>query len=451
MRYELVVKDQAQDSSFKPLVLARVFPGGAQGQATAERYLQEKVLPLVATMRNRPELEPFATPAAILNELPMVFHVFPLDGELPTLVQATEPAYMLDLLRSALPAARDRHLILDSCQVDLGHYGRQHRCVLRYTIDGHSATTHEQRRQQIYGKVAADGRGELVDQALTLLRQRLRPFNHGASFRIPNTLGYYPDLNLILLDAVPGQPQLSTLLKGQAVAGALTLNQALATAAQMAARLHLSEIQLGRLRTLKSEVDELQAACQIARELTPALALHLQELVNRLKPYLAQPTLPYCFSHGDFTHTQIIFEGTVGGLVDFDTICQAEPALDLGQFTAYVRLAVAKATAAGTATEEDAEQLCLYFLQAYGQAIDYTQNTITYLHERTQIYEVVSLLRIALHSWQKLKAVRLEQVMTILEERIACLPPLRQLQPTSTRKPLPWLTGATMRQGNGST
>lgn len=138
-------------------------------------------------------------------------------------------------------------------------------------------------------------------------------------------MGYYPELNLILLDAVPGQTQLSALLKGQAVAGALTLNQALTTAAHMAVRLHLSEIQLGRLRTLKSEVDDLQEACQIARQLTPALALHLQELVNRLKPYLAQPALPYCFSHGDFTHTQLIFEGTIGGLVDFDTICQAEP------------------------------------------------------------------------------------------------------------------------------
>lgn len=451
LRYELVVKDQTRASTFKPLVLARIFPGGAQSQATAERYFQEKVLPLVAAMQKRPELEPFATPAALLNDLPMVLHVFPLDGELPTLVQTTDPAYMLDLLRSALPAARDQHLILDSCQVDLGHYGRQHRCVLRYTIDGHSATTQEQSRQQIYGKVAADGRGELVDQALTLLRQRLRPFNNGASFRIPNTLGYYPELNLILLDAVPGQTHLSALLKGRAVAGALTLNQALTTAAHMAVRLHLSEIQLGRLRTLKSEVDDLQEACQIARQLTPALALHLQELVNRLKPYLAQPALPYCFSHGDFTHTQLIFEGTVGGLVDFDTICQAEPALDLGQFTAYLRLAVTKATAAGTAAEEDADQLCLYFLQTYGQTVGYAQSTVAYLHERAQIYEVVSLLRIALHSWQKLKAVRLEQVMTILEERIACLPPLRQPQLTSTRKPLPWLTGAAMRQGNGST
>lgn len=175
MRYELVVKDQAHNRTFKPLVLARIFPGGAQSHATATRYFQEKVLPLVAAMQKRPELEPFATPAALLNDLPMVLHVFPLDGELPTLVQTTDPAYMLDLLRSALPAAHDHHLILDSCQVDLGHYGRQHRCVLRYTIDGHSATTQEQSRQQVYGKVAADGRGELVESGPDLIAPTAAP------------------------------------------------------------------------------------------------------------------------------------------------------------------------------------------------------------------------------------------------------------------------------------
>ena len=50
-----------------------------------------------------------------------------------------------------------------------------------------------------------------------------------------------------------------------------------------------------------------------------------------------------CFGHGDYTYTQLIFDGTSSGLVDFDTICRAEPALDLGQFLAYSRLAVLKA------------------------------------------------------------------------------------------------------------
>jgi hypothetical protein len=38
-----------------------------------------------------------------------------------------------------------------------------------------------------------------------------------------------------------------------------------------------------------------------------------------------------------------------------------------------------------------------------------------------EIPEDVSLLRIELHSWQKLKGSRLEHVIVVLEERIACL------------------------------
>src|SRR3712207_8430077 len=47
--------------------------------------------------------------------------------------------------------------------------------------------------------------------------------------------------------------------------------------------------------------------------------------------------LPLVPSHGDLTPGQILFDGARPGLLDFDTVCQAEPALDLGQFLAYLR------------------------------------------------------------------------------------------------------------------
>jgi hypothetical protein len=37
------------------------------------------------------------------------------------------------------------------------------------------------------------------------------------------------------------------------------------------------------------------------------------------------------------------------------------------------------------------------------------------------VYEILSLLRVAAHSWQKLKGVRLQAAMTLLKERIECL------------------------------
>jgi hypothetical protein len=122
----------------------------------------------------------------------------------------------------------------------------------------------------------------------------------------------------------------------------------------------------------------------------------------------------------------VIFDGASSGLVDFDTVCQAEPALDLGQFLAYARVAVLKArdkaAAPPEASEEITGQLCDRFLNTYIEACGGRLEDIERLGARVPVYEVISLLRMALHSWQKLKGTRLEYVITVLEERIAWLP-----------------------------
>jgi len=136
--------------------------------------------------------------------------------------------------------------------------------------------------------------------------------------------------------------------------------------------------------------------------------------------------MPLCFGHGDFTYTQLIFDDQSCGLVDFDTVCRAEPALDLGQFTAYLRLAGRKAqrraVERGQAVEEvNIDELCTQFLRTYAQTAGYDGAELDQLYARAAAYEVISLMRITLHSWKKLKSSRLEIAADLFEERIACL------------------------------
>ena len=99
--------------------------------------------------------------------------------------------------------------------------------------------------------------------------------------------------------------------------------------------------------------------------------------------------LSLCFSHGDFTYTQLIFEGRQCGLVDFDTVCQAEPALDLGQFMAYQRLAIRKDQRPDAPLSEAAtEQLCGQFLNAYEFAVDERWGDKQRLRDRVAVYEI---------------------------------------------------------------
>ena len=83
IRYEVVVKDRLSPERLKPLVVAMVFPN----QLACALYMRDKLAPLVELTRGRPDLAPFATPAAMIEPLNMALHVFPIDGELPALVR----------------------------------------------------------------------------------------------------------------------------------------------------------------------------------------------------------------------------------------------------------------------------------------------------------------------------------------------------------------------------
>jgi thiamine kinase-like enzyme len=317
----------------------------------------------------------------------------------------------------------------------------------------------------MYGKLAVDGRGELVERVLATLHKQISSTDNGHHFNFPRCFGYQPDLHLVLLEAIPGRPQITDLLKAQingedisrsaeaampalSESGRLTMEEALAASARVAATLHTSAIALGPPRTLNDELAALQEQLYPVWPLSPALAIQLQDALKRIREHGEDTEpLPLCFSHGDFTYTQLLFDGTTAGLVDFDTVCQAEPALDLGQFQAYLRQAILKSqrknadrTGNGGPTESEADievhtatpspsyadLLCTQFFNTYLTTAGYSSERTEQLRKRVQIYELISLLRMALHSWQKLKESRLAHVITLLEERIECLPPLNR-------------------------
>lgn len=459
LRYDLTVTDNSSGQSWQPLVLARVF---AQ-RSLAESYLRERLTPLVDKMAGRPELAPFAHPVAVLAALNMVVHVSPIDGELPTLVAATDPDQMRPVFQQLLPAGLEQDFTVEQCAAEVGHYGRQHRCVLRYEVSGQWTSTHKAGRLVVYGKLAADDRGALVEPVLKALHLHQMNNYKAYWFTLPRALGYQPDLRLVLLEAIPGKAQFTQLLKqyvheqGYAVnpdaEEGLELEEALEAAARVIATLHTSNIMLGQPRALSDEFAELEQQLLPVWQLSPTLAMQFQDALKRVKSYAADTELlPFCFSHGDYTHTQLLFDDSTCGLVDFDTVCQAEPALDLGHFQAYLRLATYKAQGEPSLHQEVvhenmtqmADALSHQFLTAYLEAAEVPPALTEQLRTRLPVYEIISLLRLALHSWQKLKESRLEQTLAILEERLACLP---MSNPTNTPTLAPIPSGPT--GGNG--
>ena len=410
VRYEIVVRNG--HGSTRALVNGRMF----SDEATSRRYLESNLMPLAGAVGQRTELAPFAAPAVVAGPLNMAVSLFPLDGELPTLIGATDPHVMLAVLAAALPQARSGTFIPLACEIDVSHYGRQHRCVLRYTVSGRSEANGAARTITVYGKVTSDRRGAITAAILPRLRKHLGS-SSAMHVSIPRSFGFVEPLQLALMEAIPGEPLIGRLV--QTGAGPPALATALDAAAAVAAGLHTSDIDLSTHRTIGDELLELEAAREAIADVSPrsgaTFGRWLQEAQTLAESSRAMPEV---FAHGDLTHSQLLFDGDIPGLVDFDTVCRAEPALDLGQFTAYLRLARRKADPTPSAqARAEVDDLCGRFLESYVRSRDLAPEDEAALVDRVDLFELVSLLRLAFHSWQKMKSRRLQIATDLIAER----------------------------------
>ena len=432
MQYKLKILDSTTNETKDTLVNARLFPDAAACRA----FLEETLIPVAARMDGRPEIEPFTRPVSTVEHLNMTVSVYPIDGLIPTLVDATNPGKVASLLAETLPEALSGTFSIQEVQQFLAHYGRYKRCVLRYTIDGVQTETQTPQQITVYGKLDADGQGGLTVPIISALREMLHEPEVPYRFRVPHSLGYFPDLKLLLMEALPGKPFFKPLLKAWTDKSnhqtaeneypsheeEANLEKAIQTCALIAATLHGSNIQLGPRTSLEIQVDKLLEETEVLSHVFPEVGAQVKSWIDQTIEFSqAYPAMPLCFSHGDFTYTQLIFDGKDGGLVDFDTMSQAEPAQDLGHYLAYQRLNIIKDQDPNFPFAPEAiEHLCAVFLDTYIGVSKAWIPDEAVLRGRVAIYELISLIRLALHSWEKMKGSRLKQTMTLLEERIEC-------------------------------
>jgi ABC-type multidrug transport system fused ATPase/permease subunit len=422
VRYDLDVRHREDGATLHPLLVGRLFPDSA----SCRRFMSDRVAPLVPGVGGRREVSALSTPVVTFDRLAMAVSAFPIDGDLPTLVGATDELRMLGVFRRLLPDV-SHGVTLRSCEVHLGHYGRQHRCVLRYVISGTRSRDGAPFQRVVYGKVIDPQRARASGEALHALERAAA--TDGMDLRVPLWLGYDAELRLGLLSAVPGAALVQPLVRAElsderspaAAAAAVTLEQAVTRCAEVAATLHRSGLAVGPLRTLADELAELDEQLGAVAAVAPELAGRLAEGRSELDEAAAEcEPLPLVLSHGDYTPGQVLFDGPAPALLDFDTVCRAEPALDLGQFLAYFRLAVAKeAGPEGAPALESA--MVDTFLDRYATAAGLSPRADRSLRTRVSVYEQVSLLRVAIHSFYKLKPARLELVLRLLGQDVSAV------------------------------
>jgi aminoglycoside phosphotransferase len=300
---------------------------------------------------------------------------FPHDPGLPTLPQALDR----ETVRRTLAAAG---LHLRNAQVTVVHHPRQGACVLRYDVDG----------SQLFAKVYGD---DATGSSVAAVQSRLR--NLSASVRFPTVLTYDPSLRLLVMEAVPG-----VHLTQPAGAGA---------AGHALAHLHGQDVAGAPTRTLAEDLADLDRALTVIARFRPGVADLLRQAISEAVADAADAPAGV-LTHGDYTPSQLLWDGTAVGVVDLDDMCVADPARDLGRFIAAFALRSSRQIGMSYASAQVSE-LTASLVEAYLEARPPGQPDHTLLR-RVAVHRALSLARSAARSCRQLKEDRLAAALTLL-------------------------------------
>ena len=179
-----------------------------------------------------------------------------------------------------------------------------------------------------YAKRFASARAPHVHAALQELASAL---DGSRVPRLPEPLGCLPGEHLVLIGTVPGSPVIERL-RGGDVGLAKSIADALYS-------LHASGAQLPRAHRPADELSTLSARVARLSLGAPALAAAARDAHDAILACAAQDwTWRQRPLHRDFYPEQVLVDGDRIGFVDLDDAAMGEPAIDVANFAAHLRL-----------------------------------------------------------------------------------------------------------------
>jgi hypothetical protein len=263
---------------------------------------------------------------AALPTLGLVLRFAGLDERLIGLKVAYDPAAIAPVLSRHLPINGGA----EEGRVKVLNHRLGKRCVLRYRLGEASPEADQTRARSAIVKVY-EARSGLGGQVFSVMRNlKENGFGHGAKdgIRIPTPLAYLPEWKLLLMEDVPGSTPAHPDLQGMEAAG------------WALAKLHRCSLEVPMRHSVDDEVALLGGWVAVIPQVYPELKEGLEEAFAIVRAGLRKcrdggPTLV----HRDYHEKQILVGGAQTIVIDFDTLCRADPALDVGNFLAHQKLA----------------------------------------------------------------------------------------------------------------
>ena len=209
---------------------------------------------------------------------------------------------------------------------------RSQRCVIRYIVDLLDHRHAINCDWRLIGKVYKAGVGEGVFQHMQKLWRSGLFGSADSAVSMPEPIAFLPELCLLLQQEIPGEPAKTVLQQNASNAKTIRL------LAHVIATLHRAPA----VCTEPFAIDDLLQRCHprypdLCRA-CPEVAAKIEFIIENARAFEAQNRhIQFATIHGDFHLGQVHIDHDRAWLLDFDAVCVADPAADLGNLLVFLK------------------------------------------------------------------------------------------------------------------
>lgn len=349
------------------------------------------------------------------------------DPGLEALPGLSDPATARALLERALRGPERGDLRLVAVHPRLARHKAGNRATLVYRLD-YPAGADPDWPRIVVAKTYRGNEGAVTYVAMRALWQQRKVGTDAP--RLAEPLAYMPESRVLLQGPVPGDRQLSDLVRSTAAttdagrSGAQTragptpdstLSAALHRTARGLASLHGFGVRAGPARDVSSELAAVRrvlsrVAMSLPVDSVRAADMLLGELASRAGRQPASVPGPV---HGAFRPAQVLLHDGHVGFVDFDGFGTGEPALDVGRFLARLDELWLTATARPDARSMlRRRELSAVFVSAY-------REQARLAGARVQAWRCLDLAGGVVRSWARAQPARAAMLIDLLDASLA--------------------------------
>jgi hypothetical protein len=361
------------------------------------------------------------------------------DAQLVVLPQLTDPERARALLEQSIRAQAPgyQELQIESCRPQVLRYHPGLRCTIGYHLTyaygraaGHSWPTF------LVAKTYDGEKGRNAYDCMQALWNS--PLGTGDAVRIAEPLAYIPELKLLVQGPIPGEQTLQRLLESALRADTpqalVELDDYMHTTAVGLAALHNAGVGIGKAHRWEDELAGVRAFVQRLTAAVPGLALAVMPLFSYFEALAATyPPDPPVPTHGTFRPSQVLLDHGQIGFIDFDSFCQAEPAMDVALFrAATIGMGMSafdkgeSNTTAGALQDEWMNRLTQLEAIADRFLAHYT-GLRPVSRPRVALWETLNILELVIRSWERVKPIRLKHTILMLERHLRAQLPERMV------------------------